>query len=251
MPDGSTDVELSGTEPLLVVSPHLDDGVFGCGELLAAHPGSTVITVFAGRPDYGDEPTEWDRSSGFHAGDDVVGARRMEDRAALAVLGASPLWLDFLDSQYLHSPTAEEIAPVLADAIRRVQLSVVLFPLGLFHSDHELVHQAGLLAMELVPERRWFGFEDAMYRRVDNRLEERLRGLEAAGDNLRIARTDTPRRVGPTRRAIEQYASQLRALATPGRPGHADAFEPERYWRLARVAKTAHVGASGEAARVR
>jgi hypothetical protein len=36
------------------------------------------------------------------------------------------------------------------------------------------------------------------------------------------------------RQAVACYASQLRALATPGRPGHSDALKGERYWELTR-----------------
>jgi len=34
----------------LVISPHLDDAVFSCRQLLAQAPGSVVVTVFAGIP---------------------------------------------------------------------------------------------------------------------------------------------------------------------------------------------------------
>jgi hypothetical protein len=42
---------------LLVVSPHLDDAVFGCGELIASRPGATVARLFAGPPASYGEPT--------------------------------------------------------------------------------------------------------------------------------------------------------------------------------------------------
>jgi LmbE family N-acetylglucosaminyl deacetylase len=46
---------------ILVISPHLDDAVLGASHLLHSHEGSTVITVFAGRPaEYPTEPTPWD-----------------------------------------------------------------------------------------------------------------------------------------------------------------------------------------------
>ena len=35
-------------ERVVVLSPHLDDAVLGCGRLMAAHPGATVVTVYAG-----------------------------------------------------------------------------------------------------------------------------------------------------------------------------------------------------------
>ena len=32
--------------------------------------------------------------------------------------------------------------------------------------------------------------------------------------------------------AVRCYGSQLKGLATPGRPGHADIAQPEGYWKL-------------------
>ena len=82
---------------IVVLSPHFDDAAMGAGELLIHHAGrsaTTVITVVAGRPPkYPDEATEWDALGGFRAGDDVVAVRREEDRAAMEVLGAKPVWL--------------------------------------------------------------------------------------------------------------------------------------------------------------
>ena len=34
---------------VVIVSPHLDDAVLGCGNFMAAHPGVVVVTVFAGQ----------------------------------------------------------------------------------------------------------------------------------------------------------------------------------------------------------
>ena len=48
-------------------------------------------------------------------------------------------------------------------------------------------------------------------------------------------RKSSPRATGPLkRRAVACYRSQLRALSTPGRPGFADVFATEGYWRLVR-----------------
>jgi LmbE family N-acetylglucosaminyl deacetylase len=43
---------------LLVVSPHCDDAVLSCGSLLETHPGSAVVTVFAGTQPAGQPLTE-------------------------------------------------------------------------------------------------------------------------------------------------------------------------------------------------
>jgi hypothetical protein len=50
---------------MLVVSPHLDDAVLSCGRWLAAHPGTLVVTVFAGVPSNGNRLTDWDARCGF------------------------------------------------------------------------------------------------------------------------------------------------------------------------------------------
>ena len=75
---------LGVAEPVCVLSPHLDDAVFGCGELLAARPGSVVITIFAGAPATYETVTEWDALSGFGTGEDVVAARSKGELLALA-----------------------------------------------------------------------------------------------------------------------------------------------------------------------
>lgn len=218
------------TTPLVAVSPHLDDAVFGCGALLAAHAPSTVITVFAGRPPRGTPLPPWDRAAGFDDGDDVVDARRAEDRAALGTLGAEPVWLDFLDAQYGPSPPVESIAADLEAALLRTAPATVCIPLGLFHSDHALAHAAALALVRRHRGWRWLAYEEAVYRRVPGALDARLDALRRAGiDAAPLAGLPAPIR---KQRALACYRSQLRALATPGRPGHADALVPERYWRL-------------------
>ena len=95
LPDGCLDC-------VMVCSPHFDDAALGAAYLLLAHPGSTVVTVYGGRPAaYPEPPSEWDALGGFRSGDDVVALRREEDRAAMRVLGAVPRWFDFVDHQYL------------------------------------------------------------------------------------------------------------------------------------------------------
>jgi LmbE family N-acetylglucosaminyl deacetylase len=83
---------------MIAVSPHFDDAVFGCGALLAGHPGARVVTVFAGLPRDAARSTEWDTRSGFADAREAVAQRRREDRRGLALLKAEPLWLDFADA---------------------------------------------------------------------------------------------------------------------------------------------------------
>ena len=109
---------------IVVLSPHFDDAVMGAGQMLLRHAGQsvrTVITVLGGRPPaYPDPVSPWDALGGFQSGDDVVAVRREEDRAAMAVIGATPVWLEFPDHQYLapeDRPTPEQVAPAMEDAI--------------------------------------------------------------------------------------------------------------------------------------
>jgi LmbE family N-acetylglucosaminyl deacetylase len=218
------------TSRLVAISPHLDDAVLGCSALLAAYPGAIVVTVFAGRPPDGTPLPAWDEAAGFRAGDDVVGIRRTEDRAALHTLGARPRWLDFLDAQYGDPPAVDAIVPALESAIGSADAAIVGIPLGLFHSDHALAHAAALALLRRHPEWRWLAYEEPMYRRVPGALDDRRAALRKAGVTANaLDRVRAPRR---KRRALACYASQLRALRTPGRPGVADALAGERYWEL-------------------
>jgi LmbE family N-acetylglucosaminyl deacetylase len=214
------------------VSPHCDDAVFGCGELLADRPGSAVITVFAGRPGPGVPLTRWDAAAGFVEGDDVVGQRRAEDRAALAVLGARPRWLPFLDAQYGGPAGVDAIVAGLAAAVRACRPDVVAIPLGLFHEDHTSTHEAGLRLARRWPQLTWLLYADALYRRINGLVEDRLARLHGDGFTPVPLPPPSLRRHELKRRAVACYASQVRALSAPGPDGLADVFEPERYWRL-------------------
>jgi LmbE family N-acetylglucosaminyl deacetylase len=218
------------TRGLVVISPHLDDGVFGCSALLAAHADAVVMTVFAGRPPAFGALPPWDEAAGFRAGDDVVGARRTEDRAALRVFGAQPVWLPFLDAQYGRSPSIATIVPVLESALTALDTSTVCIPLGLFHRDHVLAHTAALVVLRRHPRWQWVAYEEPTYRRVPDALTDRLEALRSAG----VVATPLGSLPSPERKrdAMSCYASQLRALGTPGRPGFADALGPEHYWAL-------------------
>jgi LmbE family N-acetylglucosaminyl deacetylase len=218
---------------LVVVSPHLDDGVFACGDLLRRHLGSIVITVFAGGPMRWTRPAPWDRAAGFGPGEDAIAARRHEDAAALGVLGARPVWLPFWDSQYKRGATAGEIQHALEDAVLTEAPDAVFVPLGLWHSDHRLAHLAVRTLPSRHPRLAWYAYADAIYRRYpDAGVAERLRDLRRS--KLAPAPVTAPARGASRikRRAVACYRSQLRALDTLGRPGTQDVFRPEQFWRL-------------------
>ena len=219
------------TARLTVISPHLDEAVFGAGELIAAHPGAVVITAFAGIPP-GDALTDWDRDCGFTASRQAMFARRREDAEALALLRATPCWLDFCDSQYAPSPNYSDMRATLARELERHESDVVAVPLGLFHGDNQLVSRA---AVELLDaEHIWLAYECALYRRIPHAVERRLAELADAGITIGKITNLAPNSHEMKTRAMLCYASQLRGLGKPGRPGQEDLAEPERYWRLAR-----------------
>src|SRR5437867_9609878 len=139
---------------LVCVSPHFDDAVLSAGQLLAAHPGSTVVTVFGGRPPrYPEKVTWWDALGGFADGDDVVGARRQEEREAMARLGATPVWLEVADHQSgFEIASGEEIAGALEAVVADAAPWAVLIPLGLANPDHRRAHGAAMVVMARHPE---------------------------------------------------------------------------------------------------
>jgi LmbE family N-acetylglucosaminyl deacetylase len=229
---------------ILVVSPHFDDAALGTAHLLTSYPGSTVVTVLAGRPpSYPDEVTDWDAAGGFVTGDDVVGARQEEDRAAMASMGARPVWLDFSDHQYLappDRPTPTDVAPALQGAIEEARPSAVFLPMGLANPDHVLTHDAGLLVREsLLADQAedwrpvWFVYEDAGYKHLPGLLAWRISKLFRGGLWPTPAVVPVEPDMVAKRTAIELYKSQLGPLERNHLLSERlAAHTPEQYWRL-------------------
>jgi LmbE family N-acetylglucosaminyl deacetylase len=224
-------------ERIVVLSPHLDDAVLGCGNLLAAHPGARVITVFAGAPArYPDPMTWWDRLSGFATGDDPLAARRAEDAGALAELGATPVWLDFVEHQYLDRRDRVRPATVvdaLTEAVAACDPTLVLAPFGLANPDHDCVHEAALAVRERVRAPVWCCYEDTGYKHIPGLLAWRVSQLFRAGvwptPQALPSATDGTAKAA----ALAHYASQLRALeADWGLSEKLAAPAPEQCWRL-------------------
>ena len=184
------------------------------------------MTVFAGVPGGTSQCTPWDAACGFTDARQAVAARRLEDGAALAMLSAKPLWLDFLDSQYLQTPGEDELSEAIGGVLERTAPATVLLPAGLYHSDHVLVHQAVLALCRAQPCRHWIMYEDALYRRGAGHLQHRLAALLAD----RFCATPITAQVSHSsskHATVACYRSQLRALGKP-----ADVVAPEGYWRL-------------------
>jgi LmbE family N-acetylglucosaminyl deacetylase len=165
---------------LLVVSAHFDDAALSCGGAieLAVRRGErvTVVTVCAAPPDgplsdyAASLHRRWGAAAGTEQQDAVAMVRRrlIEDRAALAILGATGCYLDVADCIYRRSPvgawlyesdaalfgsvatedvvTEEHIAGLLSDLPGVSARTLMLVPLGVGqHVDHQLARQAAEL----------------------------------------------------------------------------------------------------------
>jgi LmbE family N-acetylglucosaminyl deacetylase len=232
-------VNPSVLQRIVVVSPHFDDAALGAAHLLTTYAGSTVITVLAGWPPaYPADVTDWDACGGFKTGDDVVAARREEDRAAMVYLQATPVWLEFADHQYLAKgdrPRPEQVAPALESAIRAAEPSAVFLPMGIANPDHVLTHDAGLLAREQLSDGpiTWFCYEDHGYKHIPGMLAWRVTKLFKSGLWPTPAIVPIEPDMIRKRAAIDLYKSQI----PPLQRDHAladrlDANVPEQYWRL-------------------
>ena len=196
------------------------------------------MTVCGGRPPaYPDPPSEWDALGGFRAGDDVVALRREEDRAAMEVLGATPVWLDFVDHQYetpAERAEPKEVAAALEAVIDREQPTAVFLPMGLANPDHVLTHDTGALLAARRSDVMWFCYEDSGYKHIPGMLAWRISKLFASDlwptPMVVTAELDHARK----RAAIECYKSQLPPLnrdhSLSARIG---GNVPEQHWLLA------------------
>jgi LmbE family N-acetylglucosaminyl deacetylase len=225
-------------ERVVLFSPHFDDAALGAAHFLFSHPGAAVVTVMGGPPTrYPDPPSEWDALGGFVAGDDVVAIRREEDAAAMKVIDARPIWLEFVDYQYLapgERATPETIATEMERILDDERPTAVFLPMGLANPDHVATHDAGVLVAARRPDLAWFCYEDSGYKHIPGMLAWRVAKL------FRSDLWPTPMIV-PTvvdhdrkRAAIECYRSQLGPLnrdhALDARIGGG---VPEQFWQLA------------------
>ncbi len=246
----------AGGFDLVVLSPHLDDGILSCGgrmARLAEEGGSALlVTLFAG-----DDPVEppgelaaalrrvWNLPAGG-----VGAARRAEDRAAAAALGATAEHWPFPEALYRTGADGAPLYPDLAalygeasaaEAGRIAELAarigalppaaLLLAPLGVGgHVDHRLVRAAAeasgrpVAFYEEFPysEWKWFAVRRALGGRSGWRPEE-----------LPLAARHLERK----QEAILAYASQVPALfRSAGRLGRqlrrqARRAGGERIWR--------------------
>ena len=125
---------------VVVVSPHLDDGVLSLGAAIAAwsRAGARVelLTVLGCDPASEAPAGGWDRRGGFATEGASARARREEDRRACAILGATPVWLPFGSVDYERHGDEEEVRRAAVEAVGAAD-RVLLPGSPLSHPDHE------------------------------------------------------------------------------------------------------------------
>jgi LmbE family N-acetylglucosaminyl deacetylase len=221
-----------------VLSPHLDDAALSCSLLLAASPGSSVITVFAGGPSSVRPLTTWDRMARyFPDGADVAGVRRGEDISASALLRANPVHLTYWDRQYRNDrygyqgPDEAGLGDaIIADLLSMEPADYWAIPLGLGHGDHRLTAEAGLKLAERGAGEFYVYAELPYAAELKSEVAERKRYLAERGF---VLKEDPTIEIADDRRlksaAIRCHASQRRLLRRRvWRTRHA----PERVWKL-------------------
>lgn len=251
----------SDPDGVAFVSPHHDDVVLSCGEILASRPGSQVVTVFASGPPHVNPLPAWDLECGyFNAGDDVAAIRAREDAEALGVLGAAGHNLDFWPLQYRAPQSAtsarlgrlarllprtavgdaqliRSVIDALGEALTALDFSACFVPLGVSHPDHRVTAEAGLQLARQMPEKRWYVYQDLPYSKeradhvasaTDHVIASGFR-LESVGGDGASSRA-AARESESKRAAIACYRSQLGGL---GERVELAINGPEAYYRLA------------------
>lgn len=213
-------------DPLVIVSPHLDDAVLSCGQLMAGRPDCVVITLFAGVPANHRRVTSYDVNCGFSSAAHAQHERWVEDDAALARLAARPVRFDFTDDQYGEGCDEHALAQTLIGAIRAIGPAEMIGPLGLAHPDHHRARRAYQQAVRALPMVTPWVYEDMPSRVLwPEMVPEAFAWWAGMGWDAEQHFAGTgPRDVKEA--AIGCYRSQLWALDPP------TLLVPERHWRL-------------------
>jgi LmbE family N-acetylglucosaminyl deacetylase len=126
--------------PIVVVSPHSDDGVLSLGATMAhwSRAGARVelLTVLALDPASTAATTGWDLRAGFASEGEAARVRREEDRRACALLGVTPRWLPFGSVDFDRHGDDDDVRGAVEAAIEGADL-VLLPGFPLSHPDHE------------------------------------------------------------------------------------------------------------------
>jgi LmbE family N-acetylglucosaminyl deacetylase len=191
---------------VVVVSPHLDDGVFSLGGTIAqaARTGARVevLTVFGCDAKSQAPANGWDSRGGFATEGEAATARREEDREACRLVGAEPYWLSFRGGGYTPDKDADAIFAAVAEKISGADAVLVPgFPLR--NDDHAWL--AGLFSERPPRSTRLGCYVEQPYAYA----VRKERPLSGEWEKPRLTVRDRLCK----RRAVLAYASQLPLLS--------------------------------------
>jgi LmbE family N-acetylglucosaminyl deacetylase len=225
---------LSPLEPVVVISPHLDDGVLSCAQLIDASSDVMVLTVLAGAPN--ELHTGYNsKTTGEPFAPDAIKRRRGEDSDAMSLLSAKFEWLDFLDDDYVNErPRVDDHAmrEEIMGVLRAKRPASVISPLGLYHEDHVLVSD---VCIDIARQGgfEWYLYMDMPYGlAIPRTVSDRLEIVEKRVDLVSLEPFSG--NIGIKHQAMKRYASQYGPTRRSHRRGFRAAMKaPERYWRVA------------------
>ena len=122
----------------------------------------------------------------------------------------------------------------MREVLLETKPSVLLYPMGLFHADHRLTHDASATASRGLGIECVRLYEDVPYRGMPGVLQARLAEWAVAGLQATPAAEQPDGGIEAKAQALSLYASQTRAFGG----GWPDAGLPERHWQWS-VAGTA------------
>ena len=219
---------------MLVISPHLDDAVLSCGQLIQSRRGSTIMTILAGFPQ--GMHTGWSgQTTGLPVARDANLKRREEDQRASGSLGAQTIWIDIPAQEYgpAASPTERlrNIQEAVATAVATSEAHAVFIPLGVTHPDHIVVSDAALLAIFASNLESYIYMEMPYGQARPGEVRRRLRhvGRKFKIDPLAPFTGDLQTKT----EAVNAYFSQVEALRQGfGRRFNRIFTDSEKYWRV-------------------
>jgi LmbE family N-acetylglucosaminyl deacetylase len=122
---------------VMVLAPHMDDEIIGCGGAIARHAqaGAQIQVVFLTDGRYGFAVDQFTGEERKRKEMEVIAARKDEARRALDVLGIKDLvFLDAIDGKLAE---ATDVAGRLREALEKFRPDVVYLPCFLEqHPDH-------------------------------------------------------------------------------------------------------------------
>jgi N-acetylglucosamine malate deacetylase 1 len=172
-----------GDEKVLVLAPHMDDEVIGCGGTVARHVagGADVTVIFLTDGRQGGAVA---RPTGAPEPLDIVATRKQEARRALGELGVDRIvFFDAADGALMEAVAG--LAHKLREQLQELKPSIVYLPFFLEeHPDHRAASQLLLAAMNGVELTfQCFGYEvwtplfPNCFVNIDGTIEKKRRSL--------------------------------------------------------------------------